>query len=156
MSYGAIVLQFLHILFAGALIGSGFFMTLILWPVLLRRPSAESRAFFDVSFKPISILMGASGGMTFLTGLLRGTVFGQIKTMADLSTPYGVTFLVAAVLMTFLLFHGPRNGDRLLKAVWDGKKYRAGAPAKARRIMVFSLTIGVIILFCMILMHFGL
>jgi putative copper export protein len=124
--------------------------------VLLKRPSAESRAFFDASFKPVSILMGASGGLTFLTGLLRGTVFGQIKTMADLSTPYGVTFLVAAILMVFMLFHGPRNSDRLLKAVWDGKKYRKDAAVKAKSILVFSMSIAVILLLCMALMHFGL
>ena len=156
MSYGAVILQFLHLLFAATLIGSGIFMTLVLWPVLLKRPSTESRAFFDNSFKPISILMGASGGLTFLTGLLRGTVFGQIKTMADLSTAYGITFLVAATLMVFMLFHGPRNGDRLLKAVWDGKNYRKDAQAKAKGILVFSLSVGLILLLCMVLMHFGL
>jgi uncharacterized membrane protein len=156
MNYGVVILQFLHLLFAGTLIGSGIFMTLVLWPVLLKRPSAESRAFFETAFKPISVIMGASGGLTFLTGLLRGTIFGQIKTMADLSTPYGVTFLVAAVLMTFMLFHGPKNGDRLLKAVWDKKKYRKDAAAKAKGILLFSLTIAVVLLACMVLMHFGL
>ncbi len=156
MNYGVMTLQFFHLLFAGILIGSGVFMNFILWPVLLKRPSAESRAFFDASFKPVSILMGASGGLTFLTGLLRGTIFGQIKTVADLSTPYGVTFLIAACLMGFMLFHGPRNGDRLLKAVWNGKNYKKDAAAKAKSILGFSLTIALILLFCMVLMHFGL
>lgn len=155
MSFGVMILQFLHLLFAGTLIGSGVFMTLVLWPILLKRPSAESRAFFDASFKSVSILMGASGGLTFLTGLLRGTVFGQIKTVADLSTPYGITFLVAAGLMVFMLFHGPRNGNRLLKAVWEGNKYKKDAAAKAKGILWFSLSMAVILLLCMVLMHFG-
>ncbi|HVZ80011.1 MAG TPA: hypothetical protein VHE12_04330 [bacterium] len=156
MPYGVMALQFLHLLFAGVLIGSTVFMNFVLWPVLLKRPSAESRAFFDASFKPVSVLMGASGGLTFLTGLLRGTVFGQIKTMADLSTAYGITFLVAAVLTLFMMIHGPRTGNMLLKAVWDGKKYRQDAAPKAIGIVRFSLVMILAIFFCMVLLHFGL
>jgi len=155
MSYVVIVLQFLHLLFAGILIGGTAYLNFVIWPVLLKRPSAEARAFFDASFKPISLVMGLSGGMVFLTGILRGTVFGQIKSMADLSTPYGITFLLAAAMTIFMLIHGPRTGPMLLKTVWDGNKYRKDSAPKAMAIVRFSGLMVLLILVCMILMHFG-
>ncbi len=152
---GVIVVQFLHVFFGAILVGSSVFMNFVLIPVLLKRPSAESRAFFETGMKPISILMGVSGGMTLLLGVFRGTLFGQIKSLPDLSTPYGITFLIAFALTLMMMILGPRTGPLLLKKTWNGKKYNPNAAKEAAAIVRFPLIMTLIILICMVLMHFG-
>lgn len=156
MQIGLVIMQFLHLLFAGILIGSVAYMTFVLWPVLLKRPAAESKAFFGIFYKRTKFFMALSGGLTFLTGLLRGTVFGQIRSVEALQTPYGITFLIGLVLTVFMLIHGPRTAPQLEKAVWDENEYKPQAAAKAKGILQFSAIMTLLILVCMILMHFGL
>jgi uncharacterized membrane protein len=153
---GLIILQYVHILFAATLLGSALFMNLVLWPSLLRRPATEARGFFESSMKPTSILMGVSGGITFLSGVLRGTVFGTIRSIDELMTPYGITFSIALVITLAMMIHGPRIGPHLLKEVWKDKEFSPNAEATVQSAMQVSWISVLIILGCMVLMHFGL
>jgi len=156
MTIGLIILQYIHVLFAATLLGSALFIDLVLWPTLLRRPALEAKGFFETSLKITSILMGVSSSITFLSGILRGTVFGNIHTWDDLMTPYGITFSVALLATLAMMIHGPRIGPKLLKEVWRGKSFAPNAKAKVHSALAVSWISVLIILACMVLMHFGL
>jgi hypothetical protein len=156
MPIGLIILQYVHVLFAATLMGSTLFMDLVLWPTLLCRPALEAKGFFEASLKTTSILMGVSSGVTFLSGILRGTICGNIHSWADLLTPYGITFSVALLATLSMMIHGPRIGPKLLKEVWKGKSFVSNAKAKVHSALVVSWMSVLIILACMVLMHFGL
>jgi hypothetical protein len=156
MTIGIIILQYVHILFAATLLGSALFMNIVLWPSLLRRPAAEAKGFFETSLKTTSILMGVSGGITFLSGILRGTVFGSIHSWNDLLAPYGITFSVALLSTLAMMIHGPQIGPRLLKEVWKGREFSPNAKTSVQSAMRISWISVLIILGCMVLMHFGL
>ena len=124
MGQGAIILlQYLHIFFASMLVGSSLYMEFVLMPTILKRPAGEAKVFFEANLKPTSILMAVASGITFLTGLVRGTFFGNIRSLEALSTPYGITFSVALAVMLVMMVQGPRIGPSLLKKVWNGKKF---------------------------------
>jgi hypothetical protein len=53
------------------------------------------------------VIIGAASAVIVL-GILRGTVFGQIKTLDALTTTYGLTWLVALVLALFTFYWGYR------------------------------------------------
>jgi uncharacterized membrane protein len=151
-----LLVQFLHVLFGSILLGGTVFLYFVLWPAILRRPPAEARAFYEGGLKPIRVLMASSGGMTFLLGIVRGTVFGPIHSLESLETPYGLTFLVALVLTLTMLIHGPKIGPLLLRKVWDGDRYSPDAQKIVQRINLIPMVSVVLILACMALMHFGL
>lgn len=156
MPIGLIILQYVHVLFAATLMGSALFMDLVLWPTLLRRPALEAKGFFEASLKTTGILMGVSSGITFLSGILRGTVCGSIHSWTDLITPYGITFSIALLATLAMMIHGPRIGPKLLNEVWKDKSFVADAKAKVHSALIISWMSVLIILACMVLMHFGL
>ena len=153
---GLLLVQFLHVLFGSILLGGTVFLYFVLWPAILRRPPADAKAFYEGGLKPIRILMASAGGMTFLLGIVRGTVFGPIHSLESFETPYGLTFLVALILTLTMLIHGPKIGPLLLRKVWDGKKFAPDAQKTVTQANLIPLVSVVLILVCMVLMHFGL
>lgn len=157
MGQSAIILvQYLHIFFATALVGTSLYLEFVLMPTVLRRPAGEAKAFYEANLKPTSVFMAVSSGITFLTGLIRGTFFGNIRSIDALTTPYGVTFLVALGVMLVMMVQGPRIGPSLLKKVWNGNKFAPGAEKSVKATHRLPFWAVVILLGCMVLMHFGL
>ncbi len=155
MDIALIAVQFLHVLFGAILIGSAVYMHFVLWPGILSRPSAEARAFYEGILKKTSVLMASSGGITFLLGILRGTLLGPIHSLSDLGSPYGITFSIALFATLAMLIQGPRIGPTLLKKVWNGNAF---SPEAARTVKVMNLVpllAILVILACMVLMHFS-
>src|SRR5665213_1299137 len=127
-NWSLLVLQFVHIFFAAILIGSSMFMDIVLWPTLLKLNGVEAKEFYEKSLKRTSVLMAASGGITFLTALL--------ATLA-------------------MLIHGPRIAPHLFKEVWDGKNFAPEAKAIVHASHVIPMIAVFIILLCMVLMRCG-
>ncbi len=150
---GLIVVQYLHVMFGSILIGSAVYMHFVLWPGILSRPSAEAKAFYEGILKKTSILMASSGGMTFLLGILRGTLFGPIHTAKDMGTPYGIAFSIAMTATLILLIFAPRIGPTLLKKVWDGNKFAPNAEKTVNAMSLVPLVALLVILLCMVLMR---
>ena len=150
------LLQYLHIFFAAILIGTSIYLEFVLLPVILKRPAAESKAFFEAMQKRLSVMMGVSSGITLVTGVLWGTLFGSIHSLADLSTPYGLTYLAALAVILTMMVKGPRIGPRLLKTVWIGNKFAPNAEKIVRAAHRLPFSAVFILLACMILMRFGL
>ncbi len=150
-----VAFQFLHILFGSIFIGSLIYLRLVLWPTLLTRSSAEARTFYETLLKKTNVLLAASGGLNFILGILRGTLLGQLRSAEAWGTPYGITFSIALLATLILLILSPRLGPALLKKVWNGTSFAPGAAQKVNRNFIFPLLLVLVILTCMVLMHFG-
>lgn len=150
------LLQFVHIFFAAILLGTSIFLEFVLLPAILKRPPAESKAFFSSLQKPMSILMGVSSGLALLTGITWGTFFGSIHSFTDLTTPYGFTFLAALAMMLTMMVQGPKIGPGLLKSVWRGNKFAPDAEKRVKAAHRLPFAAVFVLLTCMILMRFGL
>ena len=150
------IVQWLHILASITWFGGYIFMAVTVWPTLLRRPVTEARSFFNDLAKPVSNLMMISGTLVLLLGILRGTVFGIIRSFAVLfNTPYGQTWLAALVLTFILTVHGAVYSKNMDERVWEGDHLRPDAARYLRNNNVFALVIFGAVLACMVLMRFG-
>jgi uncharacterized membrane protein len=131
-----VVVHWLHVLFAVTWFGGHIARVLLVEPAV-RTLSLESQAAFNRYVEKyatriyVPVIIGVG-----ITGILRGTVFGPVKSLdALLGTPYGLTFLAAIPLGLFLAMPTkPAWVDRL-HADW------------VAFLVVFS---------AMVLMHFGL
>jgi len=152
-----VLVQWLHVLAGVVWVGGYVTMTLVVWPALLRRPPGEARALVETLGPRLGALMGASGLLVLVLGLLRGTVFGPIRSFATLfGTAYGLTFLAALVLALFAMGHGSSLGKRLPEHLWDDAGLRPGAARFLRRNGLVSGVVMALLLGCMVLMRFGL
>ncbi|MCC9076086.1 hypothetical protein FKZ61_008175 [Litorilinea aerophila] len=151
-----IVVHYLHVLAGMTWFGGYVFMALGVWPTLLRRPPAEAKATLQVMDRFVGRLMMLSGTLVFWLGILRGTWLGPIRSWGYLlTTAYGLTFLVALLLVLVLTVHGAVSSRTVYAKVWDGDRFRPGAARYIRNSNLFSLALFVLVLLCMVLMRFG-
>ncbi len=150
------IVQWLHILFGITWFGGYIFMTFGVWPTLLHRPVLEAKAFYTDLAQPVGKLMMVSGSAVLILGVLRGTVFGIIRSFEVLfNTPYGLTWLAALVLTLILTVHGAVSSKDTDIKVWDGDQLRPQAARYLRNNNVFALVLFGAVLACMVLMRFG-
>jgi uncharacterized membrane protein len=150
------IVQWLHILTGITWFGGYIFMTFAVWPVLLLRPVPEAQSFFNDLAQPVSKLMMLSGTLVLLLGILRGTVFGIIRSFEVLfNTSYGLTWLAALVLTLILTVHGAVSSKNTDEKVWNGNQLRPEAARYLRNNNIFALVLFGAVLACMVLMRFG-
>ena len=150
------IVQWLHVLSGITWFGGYIFMTFAVWPVLLRRPVPEARSFFTDFTKPVGSLMMVSGTLVLLLGILRGTVFGIIRSTEVLfNTSYGLTWLAALVLTLILTVHGAVSSKNMEERIWEGDHLRPDAARYLRNTNVLALVLFAVVLACMVLMRFG-
>ncbi len=168
MDLPVIVIQWLHVGLGIVWFGASLFQALILFPALGRFPlgtqrdvgrAIGERAF--VVIRPIAVAVIA-------LGILRGTVFGRIRSLDDLATPYGVTWLVALaftigaviwaerVIRPSLERLGAMPDSKALAPDGSGSAALVAAGDAAKRNAVLELGFFAVIFTCMILMRFGL
>jgi putative copper export protein len=152
-----IVVHWLHVLAGIVWFGGGAAFVFVIWPTLLGRPARESRSLYEALARPAGLMFASVGNATVLLGLLRGTWLGQIRSLHALTaTPYGHTFLTALLLtVAFIAFGGVMRG-KLPARVWNGDAYQPGAARFLRWTAAVEIVMMVLILACMVAMHFGL
>jgi putative copper export protein len=151
------LVHWLHILAGSAWFGGTVLFAFVIWPTLLQRPARESRAIYDALERPASIVFASAGQATFWLGILRGTWVGQIQSLNVLTgTLYGYTFLSALVLTVGFITFGAVTRGKLPARVWNGDEYHSGAARFIRRTGLIEVTLLVVIIACMVAMHFGL
>ena len=136
MNWLTVIVHWLHVLFAVTWFGGHIARVLLVEPAVRTLPP-ESQAAFNRYVEKyatrlyVPVIIGVG-----ITGILRGTLFGPVKSLdALLGTPYGLTFLAAIPLGLLLAVPAkPAWVDRL-HADW------------VAFLAVFSF---------MVLMHFGL
>jgi uncharacterized membrane protein len=151
-----IILQWLHILGGIAWFGSYIFLDFVMWPAIWRLPASQSRILKEATFARATPLYGVIGPVVVLLGIVRGTVFGPVRSLDFLVGPaYGITWLVALMLGISLMLWGALWHSHGVGPVWEGDKVSPRAVRRIKSGFVFEmLTFGCVIC-CMVLMHFG-
>lgn len=95
--WGLFLVQWLHVLLSIFWFGGMLYLNVVVVPTLLKMPLEQQR--------PVTAALGLSTSKIFMPvqalvivfGLLRGTLYGPIDSIAALGTPYGTRFLVSLV-----------------------------------------------------------
>jgi len=148
------IVQWLHIVAAIIWLGGTIFMYYGVYPALLKLSAQEGQKFLGILQKYAGPLMAVSGSAVVLLGLLRGTVFGPIRSRAMLVSPYGLTFIAAFVLAIVLTILGGRHED-IVGPIWEGDKVKAGFAARLNTLRTIEMLVAAAVLVCMVLMKFG-
>jgi len=157
--------QWLHVLLGIFWFGSTLYLDFVLIPALMTLPLGEQRrAGAAIGARAVPIFTGVAVAVIVL-GILRGTVFGQIKSLDALGTQYGVTWLVALVAAVATAYWGLRILTPAVKNLYTIPESEAGAAgeqspiaaavADIRRKGQIELLGFFVIFTCMILMRFG-
>ncbi len=167
--WGLIVIQWLHVLLGIFWFGSTLYLDFVVIPAVTSLPLEQQRSvskpltmFSERVIIPAAILV-------ILLGLVRGTIFGPVRSLDFLfGTAYGITFLIAllAALATFawgqlVLARAARRLDTfpLAEVMQTDGKVALAFSAQVQRVKLLALLelLGFFVIFtCMILMRFGL
>jgi len=166
MDWLQVIVQWLHVFFGIFWFGSTLYADLILVPAVMSLPVARQREVVaPIGSRSVKVLEPVAG-LVILLGFLRGTVFGQIRSLEALMTVYGVTWLVALVAAIALFYWAfrvlPPAMERMNAIPLDAEANEASndafaaALSRVKRISLLELVGFLIIFTCMILMRFGL
>jgi len=100
-----VLVQLFHVLAGVVWLGGSIFMNLVVLPAVLALPIAEQRKVLRrVILGPERLMVGAALAAAIL-GVVRGVVFGPIRSLEALSTPYGLVWMaaIAATVGVFAL-----------------------------------------------------
>jgi putative copper export protein len=151
------LVHWLHVMAGAVFFGGSVVFGFAMWPVMLRLPARDSRAFYHSIEKPAGIIMASAGHTVLWLGILRGTWFGPIQSVEMLTrTAYGHTFMTALVLTLGLMIYGGISRARLEARVWNGDQYQPGAASFIKRSSAIQVVLLVLIVACMVAMRFGL
>jgi len=161
------VAQWLHVLLGITWFGAAITMNFIFIPALMHLPLDRQREVAGhVGERAGKVLTFAATGVIVM-GILRGTVFGQIRSLDALTTTYGITWLIALIAATSTFVWGKRvlepavgrmSAIPVSEAIQpDGSPSPAmvAALANVKRVGALELIGFVVIFTCMILMRFG-
>jgi hypothetical protein len=163
-----LIVQWAHVFLAIFWFGSVLYADFILIPALNPLPLGVQRQVGGAIGARANRIIPTVAGLTILLGIIRGTVFGPINSVADLTSTYGLTWLFALVvaIATFLFGYrviGPAL-DRLNELPESEATLADGRPSPKLTAVVDDVKrkvglelIGFIVIFtAMILMRFGL
>ena len=166
MDWLQVIVQWLHVFFGIFWFGSTLYADLILVPAVTSLTVARQREVVaPIGSRSVKVLEPVAG-LVILLGFLRGTVFGQIRSLEALMTVYGVTWLAALVAAIALFYWAfrvlPPAIERMNAIPLDAEANEASndafaaALSRVKRISLLELVGFLIIFTCMILMRFGL
>lgn len=159
--------QWLHVLLGITWFGAAIATNLIFIPALTRLPLDRQREVGGHYGEQASRVLTVAAMGVILLGILRGTVFGQIRSLDALTTTYGITWLVALILASGTFLWGKRviepaigrmNAIPVAEALrQDGTPSPAMVAAldAAKRAGALELLGFIAVFTCMILMRFG-
>jgi uncharacterized membrane protein len=164
MNVLVIVVQWLHVITAVMWFGTTLFLDFILIPTLTTFPISQQREFNARLIPNMVRIIAPTALAVVILGLLRGTVFGPVKSFSYLfGTAYGWTFLIALLLAVATILWGQfltgRNAERLaaLPLGADGQpgpEYVAQSDF-VKRVAWIELGLFLLVFTTMILMRFG-
>jgi len=168
MNWGLFIVQWLHVGLGVLWFGTVLYNATILIPAISKLPLARQReigrAIGEQGFKVIRPVAGA----VILLGIIRGTLFGPIKSLEALTTAYGITWMVGLAFAIGAHMWAERMIAPALERMNAIPEAQAlgpdGAPSPAleaaiddvKRKSVLELGFFLVIFTCMILMRFGL
>ena len=168
MDWGTFIVQWLHVGLGVLWFGAVLYNAFILVPALTRVELGEQRRFGGAIAEQGFRVIRPVAAAVIVLGIIRGTLFGPIDSLEDLTTAYGITWLVALAFAIGAYFWAERvigpSIDRMnaipeAEAIGpDGQPAPALVEAigAAKRNTVLELGFFAVIFTCMILMRFGL
>jgi hypothetical protein len=128
MDLGAPAIQFAHIAAGAAWFGGSLFANIVVVPFILRQPPQRQRELIGgLIIGPERVMIGAALG-TAVTGLLQGTLYGRIRSLDALASPYGGAWLGAILLALVVFAIGGRVTSPAARALRDDDEIWADAP----------------------------
>jgi len=159
--------QWLHVLFGIFWFGAALYSDFILIPAITTLPIGTQRDVGAAIGMRSARIIEPVAGLVILLGVIRGTVFGSIRSIDALTTVYGLTWLVALIAAIATFLWGKRvivpaierlNAFSIAEVTGpDGQSNPAFVAAvdQVKRATLLEL-IGFFVIFtCMILMRFG-
>lgn len=158
-----IAVQWLHVFSGIFWFGSRLVVTFVLLPTMRRVSQANQRVFLAELIRHFVRVEPFLGIATIVLGVLRGTVFGEVRGLdVAFGTTYGLTWTTAFVLGVAIAILGGMVGGNFVKLhaipiADDGSSQVAFARQldKTQVYSRFSLALFLLIFTCMILMRFG-
>lgn len=146
------VVQFIHVLGGAAWLGGSVFANVILLPFVFRQPPDRRRELLRTLVLAPERLMIAAALIGGMAGIARGTLFGPIRSVADLGSRYGLIWVAAVFVVLGVFAVGgavtSRAARRLIddNALWlasaDGRLAEGNASAVARLRLGFRIELG--------------
>ena len=161
MDWGQIVVQWVHVLGGIFWFGGALFSNFVLIPAAQRLPLDAQRRLGLTLFERGDRVVVPIALATIVLGLVRGTVFGPLKSLDALGTTYGITFLVGLVAAVTTFGLGITLGRRGRAIYSDDSLWaRPGAAGDALKsvlpLALLELAGFFVVFTTMILMRFGL
>ena len=168
MDWVLFAVQWLHVLLAMLWFGGLLYADFILIPAFSTLPLQTQRAAAAALGVRANRIIPPVAGLVILLGILRGTVFGQIRSLDALTSTYGITWLVALVVAIGTFVFGLRVIGPSLERLGTIPEAEAmnpdGSPSAklqllleaAKRNSLLELLGFFVIFTCMILMRFSL
>jgi uncharacterized membrane protein len=167
MDWLQFIVQWAHVFFGIFWFGAVLYADFILIPAITTLPLNTQREISAALGPRAERIIAPVAGLVILLGIIRGTVFGPIKSLDALTTTYGLTWLVALIVAAATFYWGTRvivpaiqrlNAIGVQDAVGpDGAPTATFTAAidQVKRVTLLEL-IGFFVIFtCMILMRFG-
>jgi putative copper export protein len=165
MDWPVIVVQWLHVLLGILWLGNALVLAVIVIPAMDRLPIIRQREIGSAIGLRSNRVFRIVVPLIIILGIVRGTVFGPIRSVdLLLGTPYGQTWLVALVVTTLTYLFGlfvivpsvTRMEHAALSEDGTATPELEFATERVKRLVVIELVGFVVIFTCMILMRFGL
>jgi uncharacterized membrane protein len=108
MNWGVVVLMFMHIGGGAVWLGASMFANLVVIPYIARQPVERRRdAVTSLVLAPERLIIGAAV-TAGLSGIVLGVGHRHFVSLASLSTPGGIVFLVAIAIAVVVFVVGSR------------------------------------------------
>jgi uncharacterized membrane protein len=167
MDWPTFIVQWLHVILGIMWFGTVLYHAVILIPAITPMPLGRQREVGDlIGQRAFTVIRPVSIAVIVL-GVIRGTFFGPIKGLGELTTAYGITWLVALVFAIGAYMWAERIvGPALdrMNAIPEAEAVGPGGQPTPRlttalndvkRKAVLELGFFLVIFSCMILMRFG-
>jgi uncharacterized membrane protein len=166
--WSLIVIRWLHVLLGIFWFGSTLYLDVVVIPAVLTLPPEQQRSVSQPLTRFSIRVLTPSAILVIVLGLLRGIVFGPVRSLDFvLGTAYGLTFLIAFLAAVATFLWGRFAVDRaarhletfpLTEVMKSGGTVALAYAAQTKRVKLLALLqlLGFFIIFtCMILMRFG-
>jgi len=161
------IVQWLHVFFGIFWFGAVLYGDFVLIPAIQTLSLPKQREFGSaVGARAVRVIVPVSG-LVILLGIVRGTLFGPVKSLDVLTSTYGLTWLLALVAAIATFFWGYRVITPAVERLNEVEEGEATLPdgtpsprlaaiiADIKRKTLLELVGFFVIFTCMILMRFG-
>src|SRR3989304_7214114 len=133
MDWGEATAQWLPILFGTFWFGGALFANFVVVPALMRMPAEPQQQFVKFFAKQSERMMLIAASGTIVLGIIRGTVFGPIKDVADLGSAYGIYWLIGLIAACLTYAYGTWYLSPRANRLTAGMAAARGGPGGEKR-----------------------